>query len=102
MTGGVLNVEVPTEGLQAVRVQISNGLGQRVLTLERTAEAGKDLRLPVGSLRKGVYVTTVVTESGRSVVKFVVRLVACCINRKGQPCDRPFRFMRLFCPFPSS
>jgi chitodextrinase len=73
VTGGVLNVQVPTENNQAVRVQISNGLGQRVLTLERTAGAGKDLRIPVGGLRKGVYVATVVTESGRSVLKFVVR-----------------------------
>ncbi|MBD0255537.1 MAG: RICIN domain-containing protein [Cytophagales bacterium] len=73
VTGGVLHVQVPTEGNQAVRVQISNGLGQRVLTLERTAEAGQDLRISVSGLRKGVYVATVVIESGRSVAKFVVR-----------------------------
>jgi hypothetical protein len=48
-------------------------VGQRVLTLERTAAAGQDLRIPVGSLRKGVYVATVVTGSGSSAVRFVVR-----------------------------
>lgn len=71
VTGGVLHVQV--QGNQTVRVQISNGLGQRVLTLERAVPAGKDLRIPVGGLRKGVYVATVRTESGSSVVKFVVQ-----------------------------
>jgi hypothetical protein len=46
-------------------VQINDDLGQRVLTLERTVPAGKDLR-------KGVYVASVITGSGSSVVRFVV------------------------------
>jgi hypothetical protein len=70
VTEGVLNVQVRAAGM--VRVQISNSLSQRVLTFERTVPAGKDLRIPVGGLRKGVYVATVVTETGRSVVKFIV------------------------------
>ncbi|CAA9261516.1 MAG: CBM13 / GH5_35 / PL3_4 / GH39 [uncultured Cytophagales bacterium] len=73
VTGGVLHVQVPQEGNQTVRVHISNGLSQRVLTLERAVPAGTDLRIPVGGLRKGVYVATVVTGSGSSVVKFVVQ-----------------------------